>query len=78
VPPKHFKDVLAGMFVGWMHLNSATVIQLKAGNGILMLCTLKIGSENQLDPYCQSLLSAIKKYIRSDVCQPEIEWDFIE
>ncbi|RKY51741.1 MAG: hypothetical protein DRP86_00260 [Candidatus Neomarinimicrobiota bacterium] len=78
VPPEHFKDVLAGMFVGWMHLNSATVIQLKAGNGILILCTLKIGKENQQDPYCQTLLSAMKKYIRSDQCQPELEWDFME
>ncbi|HDT12463.1 MAG TPA: hypothetical protein ENO01_02280 [Candidatus Marinimicrobia bacterium] len=78
VPPEHFQDVLAGMFVGWMHLNSATVIQLKAGNGILILCTLKIGMENQKDPYCQALLSAMKKYIRSDQCQPEIEWDFME
>ncbi|HAE87833.1 TPA: hypothetical protein DCG86_07395 [Candidatus Marinimicrobia bacterium] len=78
VPPEHFKDVLAGMFVGWMHLNSATVIQLKAGNGILILCTLNIGMENQLDPYCQTLLSAMKKYIRGDRCHPEIEWNLME
>jgi hypothetical protein len=75
IPPGEFRDVLAGMYVGWLYLNSATVMQLSAGEGKLILTTFKLNGKNLQDPFSVALLNALKTYILSETCQPDTQWD---
>lgn len=66
----NFSDVLAGMYVGWLHLNSASVLQMKVGQGKLLLCTLRLADALGHDPFAALLLNALVKYSLSPHCAP--------
>lgn len=65
-----FSDALAGMYVGWLHLNSASVLQMKVGQGKLLLCTLRLAEALGHDPFAALLLNALVKYSLSPHCAP--------
>lgn len=72
VPPGHFGDVLAGMFVGWVQMNAGYVVQMNVGPGRLLLVTMRPRSPD--DPYAAHLVRALVDYARSDAFQPDLRW----
>jgi len=63
VPPENFNDVLAGMFYGWVHSNVAVLVQAKAGNGRLVICTFSLATTYGSDPYATYLLDALVHHV---------------
>ncbi|HEX9007118.1 MAG TPA: glycoside hydrolase family 2 TIM barrel-domain containing protein [Bacteroidota bacterium] len=74
--PENFSDVMAGMFVGWLHLNSAYVLQVQAGKGRLVLCTLPLAEGCGRDPYATTVLAALMHFCRRQDVTPGIVWNF--
>ena len=72
VPPQSFKDVLAGMFYGWIHSNVGTLVQARYGKGKLLICTFSLGTTYGSDPYATYLLDALVSYAASDF-SPQFE-----
>lgn len=70
VPPAAFSDVLAGMYVGWLHLNSAYMLQVQVGRGKLILCTLRLRENVPHDPYALMLFHELARYAVSSACVP--------
>ena len=66
IPPQEFKDVLAGMFYGWINQNVGVVVQAKAGKGKLLICTFSLATNYNSDPYATYLLDALVNYAVSD------------
>lgn len=66
IPSQDFKDVLAGMFYGWIHNNVGVLVQAKAGKGKLLICTFSLGTTYGSDPYATRLLDALVNYATSD------------
>ena len=66
IPPQDFKDVLAGMFYGWLRSNVGVLVQAKAGKGKLLICTFALGTTYNSDPYATYLLDALVNYAVSD------------
>jgi len=74
VQPNQFDDVLAGMYVGWLHLNSAYMLQMRAEKGKLILSTFQMEHSDGADPFATWLRNKLIDYIQCDDCQPKIEW----
>ncbi len=74
--PENFSDVMAGMFVGWLHLNSAYILQVRAGKGKLVLCTLPLAEWCGRDPYATTVLAALMRFCRRQDLTPGIVWNF--
>jgi hypothetical protein len=72
IPASEFSDVLAGMFVGWLHLNSAYIVQMRVGKGKLILCTLPLGVNMRDNPYAASLFDRLARYSISNECEPRM------
>lgn len=72
VPAEHFRDVLAGIFYGWIHSNVGALVQAKYGKGILLICTFSLGTSYGSDPYATYLLDALVNYGVSGLA-PEFE-----
>jgi len=75
IAPDDFDDVLAGMFVGWLRLNSAYVVQMKVGEGKLLLCTLPLAAQCGIDPYATSVLAALIRYCAREDLIPGVVWN---
>jgi hypothetical protein len=65
IPPEHFGDVLSGIFYGWIHNNAGTLVQARAGNGKLLVCTFALTTSYGSDPYATYLLEALVNYATS-------------
>jgi hypothetical protein len=76
VKPENFSDVLAGMFVGWLHLNSAYLLQMNAGRGKLLVCCFPLTESFDNDPYSASLLDRIIQYAANPDLKPTMTWNF--
>jgi hypothetical protein len=72
VPPEDFRDVLAGMFYGWIHSNVGALVQVRCGKGKLLICTFTLATTYGSDPYATYLLDALVRYAVSDF-QPKLE-----
>jgi hypothetical protein len=72
LPPAAYPDVLAGMFYGWLHLNSGVLLQARAGKGKLLVTTFGLGEAYGGDPYATALLDAMVQYVVSDF-EPKFE-----
>ena len=66
IPPQDFKDVLAGMFYGWLRQNVGTLVQARYGKGRLLICTFALSSGYGRDPYATTLLDQLIRYAASD------------
>ncbi|MBC8401132.1 MAG: hypothetical protein H8E14_06550 [Candidatus Marinimicrobia bacterium] len=62
----YFEDVLAGMFVGWLHLNSGYVVQARIGQGRLLLCTWDLLSNLNTDPIAQYFFNKLVTYLSGE------------
>ena len=65
VPPASFDDVLSGIFYGWLHSNVSTLVQARAGQGRLLICTYSLATTYGTDPYATRLLDALVQYLVS-------------
>ncbi len=72
LPASAFPDVLAGMFYGWLHLNSGVLVQARAGKGKLLVTTFGLSEAYGTDPYATALLDAMVQYVVSDF-EPKFE-----
>ncbi len=63
VPAADFKDVLAGLFYGWIRWNVGTLVQAKVGRGRLLICTYALANSYGVDPYSTYLLDAVMNYV---------------
>jgi len=72
--PDHFRDVLAGMFVGWLHLNSGYLVQLNHGEGKLVLCSLPLSEMISSDPFAAWMLDRLIRYMSGKSIKPLLEW----
>jgi hypothetical protein len=66
IPPDDFKDVLAGVFFGWLHQNVGTLVQARYQRGRLLICTFSLGASYGKDPYATALLDRLVRYAASD------------
>jgi hypothetical protein len=71
IPKENFMDVLSGMYVGWLHKHSAYIVQMKVGNGNLILCTFPLAENYSRDPFALKLMKNIISYIKSDTFKPQ-------
>ena len=62
VRPEYFRDVLAGIFYGWIHSNVGVLVQARCGQGRLLICTFSLGTTYGSDPYATYLLDALVQY----------------
>ena len=62
VKPEGFRDVLAGMFYGWIHSNVGALVQARCGQGRLLICTFSLGTTYGSDPFATYLLDALVQY----------------
>jgi serine/threonine protein kinase len=65
IPPEHFRDVLAGIFYGWIRNNVGALVQARAGKGKLLVCTFTLATSYGSDPYATYLLEALVSYATS-------------
>jgi hypothetical protein len=62
IPPEKYRDVLAGMFYGWIHSTVGTLVQARAGKGKLLICTFSLAATYGTDPYATYLVDALVNY----------------
>ena len=65
IAAKDFRDVLAGMFYGWIHSSVGVLLEAKCGKGTLLICTLSLDTTYGTDPYATELLDALVNYLVS-------------
>jgi hypothetical protein len=65
IAAKDFRDVLAGMFYGWIHSNVGVLVEAKCGRGTLLICTLSLDTTYGTDPYATALLDALVNHLVS-------------
>lgn len=75
IPPAQFDDVLAGLFVGWVHRQAGYVVQMRVGKGKLVVCAIPLDRTADRDPFSATLLNRLKQYVSSSECQPEWAWN---
>lgn len=75
IPSENFDDVLSGMFVGWLHKNSAYIFQMNAGRGRLILCTFTLAENYESDPFAKLFLQNLIDYIQSTDFNSATNWN---
>ncbi len=56
IPSEDFTNVIAGMYVGWIQLNSAYIYEMNRGKGKIILCTFPAAKNYSSDPFARTLL----------------------
>ncbi len=72
VAAENYADVLAGMFYGWLNLNSPLLMQVRLGRGALLLTTFRFDRYGD-DPFATALLDGIVSYAASPQFTPHLE-----
>jgi hypothetical protein len=72
IDPGEFGDVLAAATFGWLQKNSALAVQMRVGEGRLILTTFRF-NHYVTDAYATALLHAFVRYVSSRDCQPKLE-----
>ena len=73
VPTSAAADVLAGMFVGWIHLPAAYMVQARVGNGVVLISTFRLASNYGRDPFSTLLLHNALRYLDSPAFAPRLQ-----
>lgn len=74
VPSAQYRDVLSGIFYGWINFNAALAVQMKAGQGKMLLTTFRF-DEYGRDTYATHLLDAMIHYVGGKNFSPKLDWD---
>lgn len=61
IPEEKFTNVIAGMYVGWIQLNSAYIYSEKYGKGEIIICTIPVMQNYSVDPFVRTLLDNMIK-----------------
>ncbi len=69
----NYGDVLSGIFYGWLNNNEALAVQLRAGDGKLLIVTYNFGEYGR-DPYATHLLEAMITYVSGPNFVPRTEY----
>ncbi len=56
IKPEDFVNAAAGMYAGWIQLNSAYIYDMKYGKGKIILCTFPLAKNYERDPFARTLL----------------------
>lgn len=78
IPQQNYSDVLAGLYIGWVHLTSAYMVQMNAGSGKLLLCTIPALDNYNNDPFSRTLLNNMISYISGNDYKSSINWNVME
>ncbi len=70
--PEQFQDVLSGITYGWLNNNCALAVQMRVGQGTLIVTTFRF-DQYAKDPFCTELLHSLVRYLCSSECQPTLE-----
>ena len=73
VPIAAARDVLAGMFVGWIYLPAAYVLQARLGQGVVLISTFRLTSNYGRDPFSTLLLHNAIRYLDSPSFAPQLQ-----
>ncbi|HVF91443.1 MAG TPA: glycoside hydrolase family 2 TIM barrel-domain containing protein, partial [Blastocatellia bacterium] len=73
VRPEDYRDVLSGIFYGWLNNNAALAVQARSGRGRLFITTFRF-DEYGRDPYATHLLDAIIRYTGTPYFAPASSW----
>ena len=73
VAPANYDDVLSGIFYGWLNNNAALAVQMRMGEGKLLLTTFRFDDYGR-DAYATHLLDAMIAYARSAAFAPRLEY----
>jgi hypothetical protein len=63
IPGEHFDDVLAGITLGWLNLNSCLALKANCGAGVALITTFRFNAYGH-DPYATHLLDSMLRYLR--------------
>jgi hypothetical protein len=74
VPAQSFDDVLAGLFVGWVHNSAGYIVQMAAGNGVVVLCSITIARCVGDDPFAATLFARLVDYAAGSGVVPRLQW----
>ncbi|OGU74250.1 MAG: hypothetical protein A2V93_08120 [Ignavibacteria bacterium RBG_16_34_14] len=74
IPKANFSDVLAGMFVGWLHLNSGYIVQMQYNKGRIIFCTFPIAKNYSNDPFAKILFNNLINYISTKSYKSTLNW----
>lgn len=72
VPTSAAGDVLAGMFIGWIYLPGAYVLQARVGKGAVLISTFRLAANYERDPFSTLLLQNALRYLRSPDFAPQL------
>jgi hypothetical protein len=72
VEAAQFDDVLCGATFGWLHKNSAILVQVACGSGKLLITTFRFEQYGR-DAYATALLDSLIAYVQSAACSPALE-----
>jgi hypothetical protein len=78
IKPENYADVLAGMFIGWVHATSASLVRMKAGNGTLIVCSLPIPECLASDPLAMHIFQRLKRFLADPGIRTEWNWKLSE
>ncbi|HIE09455.1 MAG TPA: hypothetical protein EYP65_06350, partial [Armatimonadetes bacterium] len=62
--PEAMRDALGGIFVGWMHNQAATILPVRVGRGVALLCTFRLTETVGKDPVATALLCSLIRLLR--------------
>jgi len=69
------RDILAGIFTGWMHDPAALTAQFRVGDGVLLVTTFDLARGYGSDPMATAMLHDLLDYLRSDRVAPATALD---
>jgi len=72
VPASASGDVLAGMFIGWIYLPGAYVLQARVGKGAVLISTFRLAGNYERDPFSTLVLQNALRYLRSPDFAPQL------
>ncbi len=75
IPKENFSDVIAGMFIGWIHLNSGFIVQMQHNKGKIIFCSFPLAENYAIDPFAKIMFDNLVKYISSENCKPAFKWE---
>ncbi|MEM3465976.1 MAG: hypothetical protein QW566_05835 [Candidatus Jordarchaeales archaeon] len=66
INPKDARKALGGVFVGWMREPAATILPVKTGTGLAVLCTFMLVKNLVKDPISTALLCSLSDLMFSE------------
>jgi hypothetical protein len=72
VPDEAVDDLLAGLLVGWCARLAGTIVQARAGQGAVLMCTFELLAHAGHDPIATVMLHDLIDYVTSEQFRPQL------